>query len=172
MVEESLWKIAAILLAVMLLVINPLLHQFRRQEDIMSCIVHDETQSFVDRAREVGYISDVMWRQLQTGLGVTGLLYDIEIEHYTRTAYPIYDDLGNFTDRYDIHYEGVYTLTILENIDSQGKYTMGLGDYLYITVKNRSATKAQVLGRLFQKKTAHALSLYSRGGGMVKYDSD
>lgn len=59
---DSLSKIVAIVLAVLLMFIIPIKSEFERLDDISRIYVLNETTKFVDRVRNLGYITpECIW---------------------------------------------------------------------------------------------------------------
>jgi hypothetical protein len=173
MIENTLWKILAIILAVILLFIVPLESMFRRQDDISYSIVYTEANKFIDMSRDVGCISGKRYNDFVDKINNTGNLYKVNLEHYHKKYVPIYDDSDTtYLNKYVIKYEGTYTKDILNKLFEEGQYKMNTGDLVYIDVKNTSKTKASILRDIIYNNSSKYPSIYVRGGGMVKDETN
>ncbi len=172
MLDQSIWKIFSILLVVILLYVIPIMHTFERQDDITYSVVYTETHKFIDSVRDLGYMTDTMYNELKKKISATGNLYQIELEHYKKQYVPVYDDKTHqFLEEYTIVYDGTYTENIEEVLSSSGSYSMDIGDFVYIEVKNQGKTKAAVIrDYLYVNQTTHP-TIFVRGGGMVRNEN-
>ncbi len=162
MIEEALWKTAALVAAVFLLIIAPLMASYERMDDIAYVHVMAETEAFVDGMLEKGQLTDDMWRIYKKKLGATGLLFDVELAHYRKQP----------LENGDIWMEGTYNVDILDALGSDGVFTMMTGEYIYITVKNRKATKAEQIKGVLLVRGGRAGTIFYRDGGMVRHDGN
>lgn len=174
MVEESLWKILAFLLAVVLIFIAPTIAVYDRMDAITYTIVQNEVTRFCDGVRDTGYVSEQGYRTLNQSLSSTGLAYDVKLEHYEKNYVPVYSG-ATFMDRYEIVYEGNYNDVIYEGLETpsnMGQYDMSVGDLFYIEVTNKSATKSQTIRQLLLGLSQKYPVIVVRSGGMVRHESD
>ncbi|WP_010250303.1 hypothetical protein [Acetivibrio cellulolyticus] len=89
---DSLGKIIAIVLAVLLLFIYPTKNEFERLDETSRIYVLTETSKFVDSVRNLGYITPVMYEEFSSRLAATNNLYEIKMEHRKKRYDPVYDD--------------------------------------------------------------------------------
>ena len=73
---DSLSKIVAIVLAVLLMFIIPIKSEFERLDDISRIYVLNETTKFVDRVRNLGYITPRMYLEYVRNIEATDNLYE------------------------------------------------------------------------------------------------
>ena len=69
--SETLSKIIALVIAVLLLYIFPVENMLTRQDDVTRVFVLNETTRFVDSVRNLGYITPVMYMQFTNALSAT-----------------------------------------------------------------------------------------------------
>lgn len=183
--ENSLWKILAFILCALLLFLAPLMSLLERQDDIAYTVVFTECNRFVDACRDTGYITPNMYTEFVDRLASTGNIYDIRVIHTKRLINPIYRQEGGsltFTGEYAVIQEGVSQAEILEVLfpgvsalsphDRARRYTMGLGDLLFVEVKNTGKTMAAALRDMVLFSDTQAPSIYVRAGGMVRNEAD
>ncbi len=89
---DSLSKIFALVLAVLLLFIYPTKNEFERLDETSRIYVLTETSKFVDSVRNLGYITPVMYKEFASRLSSTNNLYEIKLEHRKKRYDPVYDD--------------------------------------------------------------------------------
>ena len=117
--SETLSKVFALILAVLLLYVFPVENMLTRQDDITRVFVLNETAQFVDSVRNLGYITPVMYRQFSEVLSTTGNLYAITMEHRHGRIDPVYTDpvdITSFQHDYGYHDKAIYTDEILNKL--------------------------------------------------------
>lgn len=162
MIEEALWKLAALAAAVFLLLVAPLMASYERLDDYAYVHLMGETEKFVDTLLERGELTEGMWRIYKKRLEAAGVPFDVSIEHYRRQTL---EDGGAWL-------EGAYDAAILDRLGNGGVFTMMAGDYVYVTARNRSATKAEQVKGLLLGQGARPGTLAYRDGGMVRHDGN
>ncbi len=161
MLVDSLWKIAGILLCVILLFIVPIKMNFARQDRILDQVVRNQVTVFSEQARELGYISDEMLKGFRSTLSATGLEYDISIEHLSKRFAS--DSAGNIK----AYYDGTYEEDITDYIEGGNDYPLRVGDFIFVEVRSRSETKTQSMNHLFGLPGGPGI--YYKSGGIVRY---
>lgn len=89
---DSLGKIVALILAVLLLFIYPVKNEFERLDETSRLFVLTETSKFVDSVRNLGYVTPSMYQEYVGRLGVTDNIYEVRMEHRKKRYDPVYDD--------------------------------------------------------------------------------
>ena len=89
---DSLSKIIALFLAVLLLFIYPTKNEFERLDETSRVYVLTETAKFVDSVRNLGYITPLMYEEFANRLASTNNLYEIKMEHRKKRYDPVYED--------------------------------------------------------------------------------
>jgi hypothetical protein len=179
--SESLSKIFALILAVLLFYIFPVENMLTRQEDVSRVFVLTETTKFVDSVRSLGYITPLMYMQFTRNLSATGISYDIEMEHLHSSINPVYTDpvdIMSFQHDYGLHYSAAYTDEILETLfpetpaGGEIKYYLSKRDYFNVIVSNKNktiATKVQEMLIMTDLPTKRIIINY---GGMVRDENN
>ncbi len=161
MFVDSLWKIGGIIICVILLFVVPLKMNFARQDKIIDQVVRTRVMLFSEQARELGYISEVMVKELEASLSATGLEYEVSFEHLSKRFAA--DESGNLK----AYYDGSYEEDIYELIDTGIDYPLKMGDFLFVEVRSSSITKSQAMNHLFGLPGGPGI--YFKSGGIVRY---
>lgn len=93
--EDTLQRVFAILIAVIIFFLLPLYIAFEKKDDISYSLALRITTNFVDNVKSKGYISKEMYDNFISRLAVTGNVYDIQLEHVAKKYNPViysYDD--------------------------------------------------------------------------------
>lgn len=172
---DSLSKIVALFLAVLLLFIFPILNMFENQDDTTQVFVLTETAKFVDSARSLGYITPTMYREFAYKLSATNNIYEVEMEHYHKKFNPVYDDPTDdttFKNDFSVDYWATFTGEIMEVLfpDSStgSNYEMSKGDYFIIKVKNKNKTAATKIQEILYNADLSTSKIMVNYGGMIK----
>ncbi len=164
--SEMLWKIFAIILAVILVFIAPILMFYDRMDATTYNIAYDAVNEFVDSSRELGVINKSNYDKFAAKLAATGLIYDVEVEHYKKVYIPVIGDDGKETGEIKSAYQGVFDSDILGSIEDDD-YILEAGDMLYLRVYNKSASMGELIkARIFGLSVSEG-TIYVRSGGMV-----
>ncbi|MGF9697004.1 hypothetical protein [Paenibacillus sp. MABNR03] len=172
-------KLLAVMLAVLLLYVYPASETADRQDDMTRMTVYQTVTRFVDSVRTKGYISPGMYAEFEEQLARTGNVYEITMEHLHKKYVPHYTDpmdQSTFTGTYETVQDGYYSAQILETLfpdtdtfpgdDLLRRYTLTLGDFFTITLKNTNRTPA-MLFREWLYGTDPASAVFTTYGGMV-----
>lgn len=179
--SESLSKIFALILAVLLLYIFPVENMLTRQEDVTRVFVLNETTKFVDSVRNLGYITPLMYMQYTRNLSATGLAYDIEMEHLHASVNPVYIDpvdITSFQHDYSYNLMATYTEEILETLfpetpaTEDTRYYLSKGDYFNVIVSNKNKTIATKVQELLIMADLPAKRVIINYGGMVRDENN
>lgn len=151
--SDTLITIVAILLAVILMFVFPLMSVAERTDDMSSLSVQTATTEFVDNSRAIGKITMANYQKLVSALQATGNTYDIEIEVKIldenvgkKSAWTSGTVIGE-----NIYYS-VYTAQIMEVLTAENgtsSYNMSEGDILSVSIKNTNKTMAQTIRGAF-----------------------
>ncbi|NDL66383.1 hypothetical protein [Anaerotalea alkaliphila] len=172
MIENSLWKLSALLLLVALLYVAPLASLFERQGDITYERVRVETAALTDRVRNLGVLEKDQWEAYLRKVSATGEVYQVELEHQKRSYTPVLDGAGEPTGDWRTVYAGSYDGDITGELALSGRYPLALGDFFYVTVRSTSRSKDQALKSMLFGRSGAFPAVYTRNGGMVRHEDD
>lgn len=161
MIEEGLWKIAALLLSVVLLFVVPMYLSFERQDELIRHMIESDVRQTSDKIREIGYVDESLLNELEQELNATGYSYDLELEHLEKR-------FSEEDGQLKVFYEGTYTEDILAVIAGGQRYTCHIGDFFYIKVVNKTQTNANLLRKLLGIRYK-GFTLRIKSGGIVRY---
>jgi hypothetical protein len=162
-------KIVAILIAAIIMFISPLLYMAQKQDIISQTYVSNETIKFIDNIKNTGVIDAKTYQAYVNKIDATGNIYDIEIVHAHKVVDPLYDvNTGAFLNDYDIYYTNTYSSDILATFDEGKEYYFSQGDYISITVKNRSKTFATKLMESFYRTDIDDEQILVSYGGLIR----
>lgn len=172
-------KLLAVLLAVILLYVYPAAETADRQDDIARMTVVQTVTRFVDAVRTKGYISPAMFAEFEEQMARTGNAYEISMEHLHKKYVPHYSDpmdQSTFSGTYQTVQDGYYSAQIKAKLfpsssvmalDDRGRrYTLAMGDFFTVTVKNTNRTPAMLI-REWLNGSAQAAAVFATYGGMV-----
>ncbi|MNW35663.1 hypothetical protein D3C74_126630 [compost metagenome] len=159
---NALSKITAALLAVILLFMYPAVQTAQRQEDINSLAAYNTLVQFTDAVRNKGYLSPAMYEDFSKQVAVSGIMYDIQLEHQRKKYHPEYDDPANeatFKGDFTVVYDSYFTSDVLKVLYPDGsiagtgldsdhpsrKYKFETGDFVSISLNKRSRTPLTIL---------------------------
>ncbi|USB34910.1 hypothetical protein [Paenibacillus sp. YPG26] len=154
---NSLSKVLAALLAVLLLYFVPAVQHAQTQKEITYLTVNHSLTEFVDSVRNKGYISPVMYEDFRKELGASGGHFEVELEHQHKKYHPEYTDPSNastFLNDYSVQYEGhymdemessLYTDTSQDKDSSKRKYYMQMGDYFMVSIQRKDQSQWSIL---------------------------
>lgn len=181
--EDALWKLLGILLAVVLVVVIPTMSMLERQDDITLAIVQAETTRFADTVRDMGHVSPAMYERFVGRLHATGLRYDIRLRHERHAWQPEYETTAGglvFSGRFyrSSMTEGEETvLSVLYPADpspedaTRHHYALHAGDLWHVEVQSRGATMAAGWRTLFLGRRQDGIGILARAGGMVRNEA-
>ncbi len=164
--DNILWKISAIILAVILVFIVPILMFYDRIDAITYNTAYDAVNEFVDTSRQLGEVNSYNYDKFISKLNSTGLIYDIDVEHYKKVYLPILDNNGVETGDVTSVYQAVCNADVLSEIYDKA-YMLEAGDMLYIRILNKSHSMGEVIRSRVLGINASEGSVYIRSGGMV-----
>ncbi|WP_055107989.1 hypothetical protein [Paenibacillus ihumii] len=177
--SNALSKVAAAILAVVLLYLVPAVQSAQREEDYRALAAYNTLVRFTDAVRNKGYVSPGMYHDFIHELGAAGGEYRIELEHRHKKYHPEYDDpadSGTFLDRFSIHYEAFYNHDIMTLLfpeqaafgtDDEPKYRMEVGDYFTVTITRLGRTPIMVFDHFLYGAAEQRGSHVLHYGGMV-----
>lgn len=164
MIQNSLWKLLGIILAVVLIFIVPMVWEYQRQDQMINDYVCNETKAFSQKIQEIGYLDRALYHDFVNRLQLTGTDYQIEMEHLQKR----FKANAAAGDQVEAYYDGYYLTDIIEKMDKGEKYRLRMGDFFFVTIKNRSNTKTQAINRLIGIKSG-GVGIYYKSGGVVRY---
>lgn len=103
--EDTLQRVFAILIAVIIFFLLPLYIAFEKKDDISYSLALRITTNFVENVKSKGYLSKEMYDNYIARLAVTGNVYDIKLEHvakkYNPVIYSYNDDYSQIRAKFD-----------------------------------------------------------------------
>lgn len=139
---NSLDKVVGIAFIVLLMFLVPLQDSARKADGISQAYISNETMEFVNNVKNKGYITADMYKRFIYHIDKTNNLYDIQIVHSHRLIEPLINENGTVEEHYTIRYFNTYQDEILETFDEGNIYYFSQGDYINVSIKNRSKTLA------------------------------
>lgn len=88
--DDNLQRVFSILLSVIILFILPLYITFEKIDDISYSLALKITSNFVDNVNAKGYVTEEMYNDFVSRLSVTGMTYEIKMEHVAKKYTPAY----------------------------------------------------------------------------------
>ncbi|MNK13564.1 hypothetical protein D3C87_316490 [compost metagenome] len=180
---NSVSKILAALLAVLLLYLVPAVQHAKTQEDISFLTAYHALTEFVDSVRNKGYISPVMYEDFRTEVGASGNQFDVELEHQHKKYHPEYADPSDaltFLNEYSVQYEGHYTDelekvlfpdTSEEKDSKKRKYYLEMGDYFTVSIQRKDQSPLSILtSMLYNSASVEEEGPFHYGGMVLNED--
>ncbi|WP_211747850.1 hypothetical protein [Paenibacillus sp. Marseille-Q4541] len=176
---DSISKMVAALLAVLLLYIYPAAEAASRQDELSQLTVYNTVTRFVDAVRTKGYLTPTMYDEFHRELSLTGNTYNIELEHLHKKYVPEYTDPSNqteFTGKFDVVMDGYYNEQIMPVLypdnelpvhDSSRRYILTSGDSFRVAVQNTNRTPAVIFQEWLHFGAESASKVAASYGGMV-----
>ncbi|OAB44542.1 hypothetical protein [Paenibacillus glacialis] len=153
--SNSVAKVFAVIIAIVLLLIWPVSTALNKQDDISEVVVLNSVTYFVDSVRDKGYITPTMYNEFVDRMALTGNTYDIQMVHRHKRYDPIYSDNGVFQAGYKVNYEEffnaqinakIFPINSSETIDSPNRiYKFATGDFFDVTVINTNRTMGTLM---------------------------
>ena len=143
--EDSLITIFSIILAVLLMFIFPLMDTWERQDD-----------------RNLWFVRSDMYYSFLRSVYSTGNRYQITLEHRNFELVPGFESGV---------YVNTYTNSIINKLNTTGRYDMEAGDYFYVSVKNTNKTQATQIQEVIYASTQETFKIGVPYGGMVRNTS-
>lgn len=181
---NSLLKIFAVLLAILLLNLYPIAAAFEQQDDVSELIVLRATAAFVDAVRDKGGITPAMYNDFTASLAATGNTFDIQMEHESKKYVPVYEDPARpetFQGAYELQMDAFYNAQILPvlfpeheaRLDaSSRRYRMHVGDRFTVTVRNTNRTAGTLFFDFLNHTSSPVEKMMIPYGGMVRNEMD
>jgi len=145
----------------------------QKQDVISQSYVSNKTTEFIDSIKNCGYISRDMYMDFVHNIDATNNLYTIDLVHGKKIVEPLYDETtGAFLEDYNIYYYNYYQDNILETLESGKDYKLSQGDYISITVVNRTKTIATKLMELFYSSDLPDEQIIVTYGGVIRDEMD
>ncbi|NLM10697.1 MAG: hypothetical protein GX213_07990 [Clostridiaceae bacterium] len=174
--SETLSKIIALIISILLFFIFPVENMLTRQDDITRVVVLNETSKFVDSVRNLGYITPLMYSQFSHALSATGNVYEITMEHTHNRIDPVYADpvvITSFQHDYNINARITYTDDILSVLfpdtgGAGGRYYLSKGDIFCVKVANVNKTTATKIQQMLLMSDLPVKRIIVNYGGMVR----
>jgi len=177
---NSILKVFAVIIAILLLYIFPISAAFDQQDDVSELVVLRATTSFVDAVRDKGFISPSMYNDFLQAIHATGNTFDVQMEHGQKRYIPVYDDPARpetFRNEYEVHFDRFYNAQILHVLfpdsaagkdDPSRRYKLHAGDTFYVTVKNTNRTNGTILHDFLNNASSPHEKIFIPYGGAVR----
>lgn len=176
--SETLSKIIALIISLVLLFIFPIENMLTRQDDISKVVVLSETAEFVDSVRNLGYITPLMYSQYTQALSTTGNIYEITMEHKHYSIDPVYldpVDTTSFQQDYSKNCNCTYTKDIMSTLfpdipitENNNYYFLSKGDIFSVNVNNKNKTAATKVQQMLLMSHLPVNRIIVTYGGMVR----
>lgn len=178
---NSVSKILAAILAVILMYVFPLDNSAQKQDDLSFLVAFKSVTNFVDSVRDKGYITPTMYNDFFEELSTTGNTYEVTMYHKHKTYDPNYDNmtnpnnpafLGGFTLNYDEFFnDQIMPVLFPANVKTQDDpsrwYKLSKGDYFSVQIKNTNRTPAQIMRDFFTNSNTTDAKINIPYGGMI-----
>ncbi len=172
---NTIGKLFAVLLAVLLLFMYPLLNMYEQQDQTSRIFVFTETTAFVDAVRNVGHLSPQMYEEFMKKLSATNNTYEVALELRHERLDPIYVDPldpATFQDAYAVNYNTYYTKEIMEqlfpDVGVQTTVDFTSGDYFLVRIANKNKTLGTRVKQLLWGGELATQTIFVQYGGMIK----
>lgn len=147
--EDTLQRVFAILIGVVIFFLLPLYIAFEKKDDISYSLALKITSNFVNNVKTKGYISKDMYNKLISDLAVTGNDYNIQFEHiakkYNPTIYAYDSDYKKVLKKFDYN-------QYKDQFEKNKSITVGPDEYIYLMltfdVVEEHITTPQILNTL------------------------
>ena len=145
--EDSLSIIFAIIVALIIMFIVPLMDTWELQDNLSYTVTYAAVTDFVDTCRNVGYISLDSYQAFQQTLLSTGNTFAITMEHRDQKEIPLVNDAGEVEMMRTAFYN-TYTSQIEFELYQNHIYKLDKYDYFFVSVKNTNTTQASIINQL------------------------
>ncbi len=156
-------KIALIIIAMYVLIINPLVNILQEQDDAVATFVYSETVKYLEMVTNKGQVSTGGLNGFVQTINKSGNIYDIELTHY-KFVKNSGDGSGLAGSSYSTHSHS----EIIDNLNNQGYYNMDKDDYFEIQVVNKNKTLATKMQEFAFKFPMRTEKIFVHYGGVVK----
>ena len=119
--EDNLLRVFSVLISVLIFFILPLYITFEKIDDISYSLALKITSNFVDNVNAKGYLTQEMYDDFVSRLSVTGMVYDIKMEHVAKKYSPVY--YANINEKVDTFDYSMYALNV-EHLDEDEVVTL------------------------------------------------
>ncbi|MEG2348784.1 MAG: hypothetical protein RSB67_03970 [Clostridia bacterium] len=130
--EDNLQRIFAILMSVLVFFMLPLYIAFEKKDDISYALALKITSNFVDNVTSKGYITKSMYDSYISDLAITDNVYDIKLEHLSKTYTPVARAheklLGDFNNDGEVNREDIKNLLNLIGITTDIQFPTSAQD--------------------------------------------
>lgn len=161
---DVLTKLLFGFVATLFLIVMPVIMYSLTMEQSIQTNVDTLVTDFVDNARSTSVITEKDMNNLYSKIGAYGIVWDIDIKHYSTVQYPSNKGAVDVSYAYS-------TKEILEYLypadgSFVGKYPLKQGDRIEVTVRNKSDFAGTKLLKAFIPKIESG-TLYSHHSGIV-----
>ncbi len=152
MLDNALWNVLAIIVAILIMIIFPIINAFEKEEQIIRLNVLSETDMFLDTIKSKGYIDRQDYKDFKRKLDENGYIFDVVFEHEKVIFVPVYGDptvADTFTHSVKQLSE-IYTDSEIKDYlfgedlsNTENIYKMNRGDRFVVTVNTKTKTKSE-----------------------------
>ena len=161
--EHAFSRIAAILTAVLLLFLVPLLINMQRQESMVQLAIMQDTVQFVDSVRNMGVVTKDMYNEYQNQIRRIQEGLDIYMEHTQQNLFVGEDKVRRTQVKYT-------EKDIVELLEEYSIYSFQKGDYLRVEVRKRAGFLERFMGVLLGNSSTEQ-NTYVYYGGSIRYET-
>lgn len=166
---NALSKMSAIIIAILLLFLFPLLYLAQKQDAVTQAYISETTGNLVDAIKNSGYLTTDMYDEFIRKIDLSNNVYEVKIEHSHWVLTPIYDASDQFTGDYNKYRINTYEDDILEEIyHGSGIYKLTQGDYIVFTVYNKNKTFASRLQENIYQTAMEGKQIFTTYGGVIR----
>ena len=161
---DVLTKLLFGVLATVFIVIMPVILLSLTMEQSIQTNVDTLVTDFVDNARSTAVITEMDVNNLYHKIGAYGIVWDVDIKHYSTVQYP--SDRGSVEVSYAYSTQEILDYLYPANGAYVGKYPLKQGDRIEVTIRNRSDFAGTKLLKAFIPAIESG-TLYSHHSGVV-----
>jgi len=151
---DSAMTVVAILMAVVLMFVFPLMTMADRKDDVVTLEVQTETDRYVQEIATTGMTTQSAYDNYIQTLASTGNAYDVEITVQILDENPTKKEASAYSRIGENVYLTLHTSQVLEQL-KEGKLVLKEGDIVTITIKNKNETIGMQLRNFMYKVTGN-----------------
>lgn len=162
---DVLTKLLFALVAAVFFFIMPVTMLSLNMEQSIQTSIDTLVTDFVDNARSTATITEKDINNLYQKIGAYGIVWDIEIKHYSTLQYPT----SSGPTEIDYAYTTMEILEYLYPADGSyvGVYPLKQGDRIEVTVRNKSDFTGTKLLKAILPQLGEGTTLYAHHSGIV-----
>ena len=169
MIGEFPLKIVSFLIVIIMILIIPVMYQFKTVDTVSYNTVYEYTEEFVTKCSTQGQVTKQLFENYVNKISILGV-YDIKVEHQEKIYVPdpgdpaLYQEVYVSTFNSGIFDDSIYNTSVPA---SDRVYNMNAEDYLVVTLNRTSYTFYEALKMRLTGSSTRS-GYYIRIGEMVK----